>query len=1137
MTDEKTEAHDGSAQTSDSRYLSKLTFNPELRKSFLNFFVSNVRVVVLLILLITIVGIVAFFRLPRESNPEVKIPIAVVAVTYPGVSPADMEELVTKKIETGISGLRGLKQLTSSSSNSFSIVTVEFEAGESVDDAIRSLRDQVSSIQSNLPADAFDPVVREISIDDSPVWTFQLSGSANGLELRRAADTLKDELEKIPGVREVQLSGGDTVEFEIAFDPKKLAAYGISADQANTVVRATNLVIPAGTFEGEQYTYTVRTDARFFSASALSALPITHSDTGALVQLRDVATVTERAIKRTVLSRLTIEGRPSQDAVTISVVKKVGGNVIATIDEGKATVERLLPTFPPGTSYDTIIDLSDQIRKDFDQLTHDFLLTLLLVGGVLFLIVGLKEALVAGLAIPLVFFVTFAIMQATGLTLNFLSMFSLILSLGLLVDDAIVVVSATKQYLNSGKFTPEEAVLLVLNDFKVVLTTTTLTTIWAFLPLLMATGIIGLFIRSIPITVTTTLLASLAIALMVNHPLAAVLERIRLTPLFYWLIVLGALILGGVGSAYGIPWLAVLGFAAAVLLVVLWALRLRTVLRRNQELVALERRSDDAIKAKLREQAAHDESGFFNRLLHGIVRFNAILPLYERILRALLATRLTRALTIIVVFVLFAGAVALPVTGVVPTEFFPVANTDTIYVNIEGPIGLNLAGTDAIVREIEPRIWAYPEVKSTSIVVGAFAGQGGISSGISRSQSHVASITVNLVSTDARERKSYEISKRIREDLESITSAKVTIDDVRGGPPSGAAFEARIIGEDLQVLDQLARERLPILAGIPGVLNPDVSLKDAPAQYTFTVDPAKLELYSLTAAQVGSALRLAISGTTVTTVLRGGEEIDVTARFSDASIPDLESIQTIQILNNRRQAVMLKDVAEIELTPSVDTITRIDQKRTVLLSAGVEGTVRPNDVVTAFQEQVKAVELPDGYVISYGGENEQNAESVLSIIQAMALAGLLIISTLVIQFNSFRKAMIVLVTIPLALIGVFGGLAITQIPLSFPGLIGILALFGIVVKNAIILIDKMNLNLASGIAFIDAVVDAGRSRLEAIFITSISTIFGIIPITLSNETWTALGGSVIFGLALSSFFTLFIVPTLFVILIRERDTF
>ena len=327
----------------------------------------------------------------------------------------------------------------------------------------------------------------------------------------------------------------------------------------------------------------------------------------------------------------------------------------------------------------------------------------------------------------------------------------------------------------------------------------------------------------------------------------------------------------------------------------------------------------------------------------------------------------------------------------------------------------------------------------------------------------------------------------------------------------------------------------PILASIQGTINISTSLKEGPAEYTFVLDPAKMELYNLNATAIGGALRTAISGTTITSVIRENKSVDVVAKFTQESIPNLQAIQNLQILNMRKEPVFIKDVAKIELKPSVESISRINQKRVVILKADVSGNI-PAEVVKTFQEKVaKEYTLPEGYAITFGGENEQNTESVMSILRAMIIAAILIISTLIIQFNSFRKAMIVLVSLPLALIGVFIGMAIFNLNLSFPGLIGILALFGIVVKNAIILIDKINLNIKFGIPFEEAIIDAGKSRLEAIFITSLCTIAGIIPITFSNEMWTALGGAIIFGLSISSFFTLFIVPTLYMTLIDKNE--
>ena len=1130
--------HNNNNKSSDYQYLEKLEFRPELRKSFLNFFVTNFRVVILLIVLLTVWGVYSFRALPLESDPEVKIPIAVVMTTYPGASPADIEELVTKKVETEISSLKDIDKITSSSSNSVSSVTVEFNAKADLEESIRQLKDKVSNVEKDLPTDANDPVVREISVNDQPIFSVSLAGPYDGFSMRKFAEDIQEELEKIPGVREVSISGGDEREFEIAYDPAKLSMYKISAEQANLAVKAGNLAIPGGNFSGAEFNYSVRTDARFFDTEHLGNIPLFHGEGSSMVYLRDVAAVQEKAIKKTVYSRFSREGNDPQNSVTIQIVKKTGGSIVEVAETSKEKIDELLKTMPAGLHYDTTVDMADLIKENFDQLTHDFLLTIILVSVILFLIIGIKEAFVAGLAVPLVFFATFGVMLMVGISLNFLSMISLILALGLLVDDAIVVVSATKQYLRSGKFTPEEAVLLVLNDFKVVLTTTTLTTVWAFLPLLLSSGIMGEYIKSIPITVSVTLLASLAIALLINHPLAAVLERIRFTRKFFFLILLAVIAVGAVGLTIGSPIIRFgMIFVPAIIFLTMirWYMRGgKYILTKNKELMDREWQDDELIKKKLKEQGS-SHSSFADRLMHGIISFDKVIPIYEKYLTKVLDTRKSRWKTLGVVTFLLIVAIAMPITGIVKSEFFPTTDSEYMFVNIEAPIGLRLEETNKIVTQVEEKLLNYPEITNFSTLVGV-AGQGNNFGSFGGSLSHSGSITLRLVKDEKRNIKSYDLAEKMRKDLEEIEGAKVTVVNLGGGPPSGAAFEARIKGDDLETLDRVAHDLEPVLTSIPGVVNADISLKNSPADYTFRLHPEKMELYNLNAAHVGSMLRTAISGSEVTTILKDGEETKVMARFSEEKIPTLESIQNLQILNTQREAVYLRDVAAIELTPSVDSITRIDQKRAVLLSAGVSGTTPPAEVVTEFQKKAAAdYILPEGYEIVYGGENEQNAESMASIMRAMVIALFLIISTLIIQFNSVRKTFIVLVTIPLALIGVFLGMAITGINLSFPGLIGVVALFGIVVKNAIILVDKINLNLKSGIEFKSAIIDAGKSRLEAIFITSICTIAGITPVTLSDETWTALGSAIIFGLMVSSFLTLFVVPTLFMMMVRDEE--
>ncbi len=1135
-------------QSSDSRYLERLQFRPELRNMWLYYFVKNFRVVILLIILISAWGIYSFLSLPRETNPEIKIPIAIVTTFYPGASPADVEEFVTKKIEAELSGLKGLKQLSSNSVNSLSSITVEFDAKEDIEDAIRRLRDKVNGVKPKISAQAEEPQVLEVSLDDTPIWSISITGPYDGFTLRKYADDIETELEKIPGIREVQVSGGDEKQFDVAYIPEKLIFYGITAAEANQAIISARAAIPAGNFESGNFVVPVRSDANVDTTEEIARIPVGHSENGGVIFLRDIAHVREIAVKKTTLSRLSVGGSEPKNSVNLSVIKRQGASILETVDAAREAVDETIKTFPPGITYDVSLDMAEQVDINFKQLEHDFLLTIFLVAIILFLIVGLKEAFVAGLAIPLVFSISFGVLHLMGITLNFLSSFSLILSLGLLVDDAIVVVSATKQYLNTGKFTPEEAVLLVLNDFKWVLTTTTLATVWAFLPLLFATGIIGEYLKSIPVTIAITLIGSLFVALMVNHPLAAVLERIRMTRRFFFIIEALVLVFAGIMFYMGGLFPAILGIIAlGIEGYLIWWYERKTkytkvhhgkeILLGNARLMEEEWDNDDLIKQKLLKQGRkHEHESFASRLIHGILNFHLVLPYYEKYFRQYILDRKTRRRVIVAVVTLFIISVGMVVTGVVRTEFFPLSDADYIYIDMRAPVGTTLTETDALTSKVEKRLLPYSHIRNFSTIVGRGSVNGGFAAG--NGATNISSITITLDPMKTRDVKSYILADSMRRDFTDYTVGNpiqgltVQVASLEGGPPSGAAFEGRITGDNLDTLTKIAADFRSILATIPGVINVNLSQKDSVPQYTFTLDLLKMEQHDLNAAYVGSMLRTAIAGIEVTTIVKDEKEQKLIARFDPDSIPDLVAIQNLQILNPRKESVFLKDVAKIELKPAVDVITRIDQKRTILLSAGVDASTNGQAVLAEFQKKTADYVMPQGYAISFGGQNESNAESVSSIVRAMLIALILIIATLIIQFNSFRKALIVLVPIPLALIGVFLGMAIFNVPLSFPALIGVLALFGIVVKNAIILVDKININVESGIAFEDAVVDAGKSRLEAIFITSICTIAGIIPVTLSDEFWYSLGTTIIFGLALSSFLTLFLVPAFYLIWVK-----
>lgn len=1135
------------SKSSDSLYLEQLEFKPKDAKTPLNFLLTNVRVIYLCMVAIVLWGFVGFGLLPLESNPEVKIPFGIVSVALPGASPADVEELVVKKIEKKVANLKGVKTVTSSALNSFGTVSVEFRAEEDLKEALRRLRDAVDSIKSELPTDALDPVVSEVSFDSTPVWIMVLTGPYDGFTLRNYAEKVADELENLPGTSEVQISGGDQKEIHISINPEKLELYGLSLDQINGVLRGNNLTLPLGEVSLGKFEYSLRLDGKYSTPQEIRDLPVTSAN-GNLIRLKDVAEVAERAIERKSFTRFSIAGSKPQNAVSISVVKKTGFSILELVDQGKSRVESLLKNnLPENLKIETTYDISETIREDFNDLSSEGINTVLLVTLILFLFVGLKEAFTAGIVIPLVFAATFGLMQLAGQTLNFLSLFSLILSLGLLVDDAIVVVQATKQYMATGKFTPEQAVLLVFKDFFAIILTTSLTTIFAFLPLLLASGIIGQFIRSIPITACLTLAASTIIAIAINHPLAAILERFRPTRNTFkliFIILLFAFVVTFLGSlsaksvlAFILP--AILFFLLISLL--LWYRRsLKAHLANNEQILLEEQAFPQKIKEKLQHHYSENtEKSFWVKATSGVVKVDKFLPYYERLLNWFLASGWRAAALFVSIIVLFIGSLALPATGLLKSEFLPPSDQELMYINIEGAPGLVLSETQKVADQVEAILLQEKQIKNFSVVVGSVGRNlsgGATGAGVGTGgQTNRAQFTINLWPEQERsvKQKSYEYAPELREKLTSVSGAKVTLEELRGGPPSGADFEVRFTGEDLVKLEQLANQYKALLADIPGTVNEKTSLTLSPGEFTFKLDPDALMLRGMTPAQIASTIRTAISGSEITKIIEGEDEVKLRVDYLPSTVDSVDNIKALTLISPRGERFQLGEVAEVSLGSSVTSISRINEKRVIVLSSSVQSPVLPGEVLSKFQQILLEKPLPAGYEAVFGGQNDTNAESILSILRAMIVAFVLIIGTMVIQFNSFRKAILVLLTIPLAMTGVFYGLTLIGFTLSFPTLIGLVALFGIVVKNAIILIDKININIKVGIPFHEAITDAAKSRLEAIFLTTAATVIGMIPITLYDETWEGLGAALIFGLISSTVLTLLVIPILFSLLFRK----
>lgn len=1052
-----------------SVYLDKLEFDEKLNQSWMAFFVDRTRFTWLTIFIIFVAGFLWLQSLPLESNPEVNIGMAVVSTVLPGASPESIEDLVTKKIEKQIAKVKWIDTITSSSINSASVITVQFKSSVDTKEALRDLKDKVDLAKTDLPSDAKDSVVKEVSFDDSPIWTFSISGNYDGFALYEYAKTIKEELEKNSLVSEVNISGGQETEFWVYVDPKKLEQYGLSMDNVNNAIKWGNLTLPIGQIDVWAYNHAISVDTRFYDIQKLKDVVITRLGDTWVLYLKDIAEVKEVPKKITTISRLSVDSKTPQNAVTLWVVKKKWGSIVNLVTQWEEALKELRTKkiLPEDLQFKTILDQSERIKLDLSHLIRDGIITVVLVFITLFLIIWVKEALVAGAAVPLVFLITFLVMAIAGQTLNFLSMFALILSLWLLVDDAIVIISAINQYKKTGKFTTREAALLVIRDYQRVLTTTTLTVVWIFSAMLFMTWIIGKFIFSIPFVITITLLASLVIALTLNPALAVILSG-----------------------------------------------------------------RDSKYTGDVKE---HGTKAFIKRALeNGFISIHALEKKYGDAIAYLLAkkSRVKKFLTFTVL--LFISALLLPIFWILKSDFFPKGDQDNLYINIEAEAGTKLQTTSKITQEVEEIVLKEKEVDSFSTSVGQLSAAGKTTWGSSSSENY-ASISINLIKEEyGREENSMSIAERLRKEVAKIKDAKVTVVELTSGPPAGWDFELKISGDDFVVLDKIANDVKNTLAKVPGAINIQTSRKPLPFEFNIVLDTAKLSLYDISATQVSLFLKNVIDGTEATKIYKGTDEVIVRTKFAWESVDTFDKIKDLKLKNNKGQDISLRDLVTQDFKPSVFSITRIDQERIVTVSASAAKGTTGAEMKKVFDEKMKNYTLPSGYKFITWGANEENQKSVQSLLVAMVFGMMFIVATLVLLYDSYRQAVLVMVTIPLSLIGVFYGLTLFMQPLSFPWLIGLVALFWIVVRNGIILFDKINQNLDEHIPFTEAIVDAGMSRLEPVFLTSICTVLGMIPLTLSNPTWTSLWLSIIFGLSVSTVFTLLVLPSLYYMVFKKK---
>ena len=1034
------------------------------------FFVTHRQFTTIITIAVVLLGFVSTIQIPKESNPDIAIPIVVISTPFPGANAVDVESFVTKPIEDAVLGLAYIDEVTSSSSLGMSSVVVSFTIGVDAKEKRDSVQEVVDAISYKLPTDANDPNIARVSFDDRPIKVYALGGPYPLEQLNEFAKDLQADLERIPGVSRAPIVGGADREVRVLVSPQRLDQFDLSLSQVTMAISRANSNIPVGTIETANQEYSVRFEGRLTDPTQLNALPIT-SRGGAIITVSDVATVIDGYTTRNSASQLSLDGQPAAPSVTLQIVKSDEGNILDIVSAADIVFARARENdLPRDVNIEVVDDDAQFIKDDLRNLGVSGLQTSFIVFLLILVFLGWRESILASLTIPVTFLITFACLQFLGYTLNFLTLFSLILSLGILVDGSIVMTEGLHAHMQSS-ITPKQAALKTVREFSAPLIAGTLTTVFAFVPMLLSSGLIGEFIKSIPVTVSIVLFASLFVALALIPTFGMQLLSDRMAPSKHFQ-----------------------GFRR-------WAVAFGY--NRVQHFFARAQQQREQMVKYMQDWYVASLSRFMNQ------------PKRRK--------RLTRLL--VVGFII---SIALPVTGILQVDMFPATDLDRLYVDVTFPIGTPLEITMESMDRIESVLSEDDRITSYLMSSGAGSPLRGGSGG------HVGSMVLNLVDRSKRP-DSRDLVQELEGNLKPlIPLATVTVSQLSNGPDSALPIEILLKGPELETLEELARTFESELKTIPGARNVSTSIQETAGEFVFELDRAAIAQYGLSAFDVASELRTAAFGSKATTIATVTDDLDVVVKYrfngnddqgtkNRITIDQLASI-TIQTPGGD---IPLSRFLSTHLTQSRASISHTDGDRVVRVTSSTAKDVTATSIFNEIRARMEHIEIPDGYTVTLGGQDESTQQSFADLYKAMIIGIFLIGALLVLQFNSYRQPLFILSSIPLSLIGVLPGLSLIGQPLSFPGMIGIVALAGIVVNNGIILVDRINENQYNHLQKSDAIREAAGARLRPILLTTITTIAGLLPLALTQPSWAPLGFAIIFGLLFATVLTLYVVPLLY----------
>lgn len=1099
-----------------------------------NWAIANKTAVYVITILITLTGFNIFLNIPKEQFPDIVVPTIYVSTIYPGASPEDIENLITKPIEKQVKSVNGVKKVTSNSLQDISVMIVEFNTGVNVDFAKQKISDAVDKAKNDLPTDLDnDPIVQEVNFSEFPIMNINISGDYSLEQLKKFAEMLKDKAESFPEITRLDIIGALDREVHIDIDLYRMQALGIALGDVEGAVARENVNISGGDIRVKDLKRTLRVRGEFKNISEIGNITI-RSARGNVVYLKDIANVTDSNADIQNYARL--DGKP---VITLNVIKRSGENLIEAADKIKETIEEFKATkFPDGLKVVLTADSSIETKVQLTDLINTVIIGFLLVLFILMFFMGLQSAFFVALAVPLSVMVAMLLMPSLDFTLNVIVLFSFLLALGIIVDDAIVVIENTHRIYHSYDFDIREASRAAAGEVFVPVLAGTLTTIAPFFPLLFWPGIVGEFMSYLPVTLILTLFASLLVAFIMN-PVFAVdfmkrdhgnnepkpfRKKIKL--------MIGLAIV--VVISYVLGWFGIGNFTiTAMVFVVLYHFLFEPGIRKFQ-----------------------------NKL------WPSVIEKYKKI--AFWSVKHPWKVITSVIVLFFVSILAL-IIAKPPVEFFPQGDPNFAYIYIEMPIGTDASVTDSVTRIVEKKVNEVvgkdnPNVESIITNVGIGAGDPQNPDRVSTP--HKGKISVAFV--DFSKRNDFSTSEslqKIREELKEIPGVKIAVDKEQNGPPTGKPISIEIAGDDfdrLQGIENSVKKKIE-QAGIKGIegLRSDL-VRNKPEIIVEIDDNRALEL-GMSKVQIGLQLRTALFGKEISKFRDIDDDAPIQLRLDEKYRSNVESLLNMDISyldmsTGMFKQVPLSSVASVKYEDAFSSINRKNQRRVVTLSSNVEDGYNANEIVSKITALVKQIDIPDGYEIKMGGEQEQQKETSdflgVAFLGALALMYLI----LVLQFNSAFKPFLIFSTVFFSLIGVFLGISIFGMKFSIVMTgVGVFALAGIVIRNGILLIEFIEELKTRGIENDTAVVEGGATRMTPVILTASAAILGLIPLAIGLNIhfdslfaeldpqfflggdnvafWGPLAWTMIFGLIVATFLTLIVLPSMYTIYSRAKNRF